>query len=81
MGYAGLFSFCDSHQNQSPKNFTELKIASSVGKNNAKYQQLSDAVLGVCGNGNKDNGANPDKTIYFFEKVPRQSPDGNILQN
>jgi RNA polymerase sigma factor (sigma-70 family) len=71
------FLFAGSHQNQLPKSFAELN-ASNVGKNNDKYQHLSDTDWTFVASGNKDGFANPDKTIYFLEKIPRQSPDGTF---
>jgi len=75
---AGLL-FAGSHQNQLPKNFAELN-ASDVGKNNRKYQRLSDADWTIVASGDKDSFTNPDTTIYFLEKTPRQSPDGKFVR-
>jgi hypothetical protein len=71
------FLFADSHQNQLPKNFTELN-ASGVGGN--QFQHLSDADWQFVAGGDKDSFTNPDTTIYFLEKEPRQSPDGKFVK-
>ncbi|MBU6408796.1 MAG: sigma-70 family RNA polymerase sigma factor [Verrucomicrobia bacterium] len=73
------FLFARSHQNQLPKNFAELN-ASDVGKNNAQYQHLSDADWEFTAGGDKDSFADPSRTIYYYEKEPRQSPDGTFAR-
>jgi hypothetical protein len=69
--------FANGHQNQLPKNFAELN-ASGVGEN--QFQHLSDVDWQFIAGGDKDSFTNPDTTIYFLEKEPRQSPDGKFVK-
>jgi RNA polymerase sigma factor (sigma-70 family) len=65
--------FAGDHGNQFPANFTQL---------NAKHQEtkLSDVDWDFVASGDKDSFTNPDTTIYFLEKEPRQSPDGKFVR-
>jgi hypothetical protein len=73
--WAGLacFRFAVDHQNKLPSSFAEL---------NAWQQQtkLSDADWEFCASGDKDGFTHPDRTIYFLEKEPKQSPDGKFVR-
>ena len=71
------FLFADSHQNQLPRNFAELKVSGVGGK---QFLHLSDADWEFVASGDKDSFTNPDTTIYFLEKEPRQSPDGKFVK-
>ncbi len=65
--------FAHDHTNQLPISFAQL---------NAWKQQtkLSDTNWEFVASGDKDSFANPDTTIYFLEKAPRQSPDGKYIR-
>lgn len=65
--------FTGDHQNHLPLNFAHLNAWSQQTK-------LSDTDWEFVASGNKDSFANPDKTIYFLEKEPRQSPDGKFVK-
>ena len=73
MATLACFMFAGDHRNQLPANFAQL---------NAQRQEtkLLDADWKFVAGGDKDSFANPDKTIYFLEKEPRQSPDGKFIK-
>jgi RNA polymerase sigma factor (sigma-70 family) len=71
------FLFADGHRNQLPKDFTELKASGGGGKQSLR---LSDADWEFVAGGDKDSFTNPDTTIYFLQKEPRQSPDGKFVK-
>ena len=73
----GCLLFADGHQNRLPKNFAELKAS---GVEDRRFLHLSDSDWEFVAGGNKDSFANPDTTIYFLEKEPRQSPDGKFVK-
>jgi hypothetical protein len=73
MATMACFMFAGDHQNQLPANFAQI---------NAWQHQtsLSDADWQFVAGGDKDSFTNPDTTIYFLEKEPRQSPDGTFIK-
>ena len=73
MATLACFMFAGDHTNQFPSGFAQL---------NARRQEtkLSDADWEFVAGGDKDSFANPDTTIYFLEKKPRQSPDGKFVK-
>jgi hypothetical protein len=73
MATLSCYLFADDHTNQLPRSFAQL---------NAYGQKttLSDANWEFVASGNKDSFTNPDVTIYFLEKEPRQSPDGTFAR-
>jgi hypothetical protein len=73
MATLSCFMFAGDHTNRFPANFAQL--------NASKYHtRLSDADWVFVASGDKDSFANPDTTIYFLEKEPRQSPDGTFAK-
>jgi hypothetical protein len=77
--------FASGHRNQLPKNFTQLnaaKLQNFITRSNIETirTKLSDADWEFTASGDKDSFANPDTTIYFLEKKPRQSPDGTFAR-
>jgi len=77
--------FASGHRNQLPKNFTQLnaaKLQNFITRSNIETirTKLSDADWEFTTSGDKDSFANPDTTIYFLEKKPRQSPDGTFAR-
>jgi RNA polymerase sigma factor (sigma-70 family) len=73
MATLSCFMFAGDHTNRFPANFEQL--------NASKYHtRLSDADWVFVASGDKDSFANPDSTIYFLEKEPRQSPDGTFVK-
>ena len=71
------FLFADSHQNQWPRNFAELK-ASGIG--GSQFLHLSDSDWEFVSGGNKNNFTNPAQAILFREKESRPSPDGKFIK-
>ena len=65
--------FASDHTNQLPKSFAQLNASRGQTK-------LSDADWQIVASGNKDGFTNPDTTIYFLERKPRQSPDGSFAK-
>ncbi len=65
--------FSDDHTNQLPKSFTQLNAWQQRTK-------LTDIDWVIVVSGNKDSFTNPDTTIYFLERKPRQSPDGSFAK-
>jgi RNA polymerase sigma factor (sigma-70 family) len=73
MATLSCMMFAADHTNQFPANFAQL--------NAGKYQtRLSDVDWEFVAKGDKDSFANPDTTICFLEKEPRQSPDGTFVK-
>ncbi len=77
--------FASEHQNQLPRNFTQLNAAKlqnfTTRSNSVTIQtKLSDADWEFTSSGDKDSFTKPDTTIYFMEKTPRQSPDGTFAK-
>ena len=60
--------FADDHTNQLPNSFAQLNAWQHRTK-------LSDKDWEFVASGNKDSFTNPDTTIHFLERKPRQSPD------
>ena len=65
--------FAGDHQNQLPANFAQLHAQRPETK-------LSDVDWVFVASGDKDSFTNPDTTICFLEKEPRQSPDGQFVR-
>ena len=65
--------FAEDHGNQLPANFAQLHAQRPETK-------LSDVDWEFVAGGDKDSFTNPDTTIYFMEKEPRQSPDGKFVR-
>jgi RNA polymerase sigma factor (sigma-70 family) len=85
MATLSCMMFAADHQNQLPKNFTQLnaaKVQNFITRSNSETLQtkLSDADWEFTTSGDKDSFTNPDTTIYFLEKEPRQSPDGTFVK-
>ena len=73
MATMSCLMFAGDHANRFPANFAQL--------NASKYHtRLSDADWVFVATGDKDSFANPDTTICFLEKKPRQSPDGAFVK-
>ncbi len=73
MATLAVLLYAGDHHNQLPASFGQL---------NAWDQQtkLSDSDWEFVASGDKDSFTNPDKTIYFMEKEPRESPDGKFVR-
>jgi hypothetical protein len=72
------FLFADSHQNQWPRNFAELRT--SLDNGNRAFLHLSDSNWEFVSGGNKNSFTNPAQTILFREKESRPSPDGKFIK-
>ena len=73
MATLACWLFAGDHRNQLPANFAQLHAQRPETK-------LSDVDWDFVASGDKDSFTNPDTTIYFLEKEPRQSPDGKFVR-
>jgi hypothetical protein len=65
--------FADANQDQWPKSFAQLKAQRPECR-------LSDSNWEFVSGGNKNSFTNPDTTISFLGKEPRQPPEGQFVK-